>query len=340
MDLRASVANKRLTAELTLLDATLRKRQGVGVFFPFWNSSLATDARRSRLALSSASYRPPVLPFSPYVLTSLLLYFVLDRHRDGNPVTATPLDSALTNCDAHNSLTMRSYENCRVSLALPPLFSLLAPRTFHNSFLFRKFRTLSKNSLVSHPCKPKILLAPLPAVCGPTLLSPCSPTCFLACLRYNRCASIRGRNEFPPAFRRNPHRLRAPLLGRQHYGHLRAPLLLRRFRLPRQLSARKAEFPHRPNRHPPRHLRRHALLSAHFPRPSPRPPRFPPRSFAGLSDSCHRLFSARLHRRAVARPGQSRRSARAFCGFHSDFARAGHFDREALRRRHHGSCLQ
>src|SRR5260370_14699597 len=160
---------------------------------------------------------------------------------------------------------MPPYENCRVSLALPPLFSLLAPRTFHNSFLFRKFRTLSKNSRVSHPCKPKIFLAPLPAVCGPTLLSPRPAipllSCFPACLQYNRCASIRGRNEFPPASRRNPHRLRAPLLGRQHYGNLRAPLLLRRFRLPRQLSPQKAEFPHRAKRPPRWHLRRRGLVS-------------------------------------------------------------------------------
>src|ERR1700681_2899752 len=51
--------------------------------------------------------------------------------------------------------------------------------------------------------------------------------CFFISLQYNRCASIRGENEFQPALRRNPHRLRAPLLGRQHYGTLRASLLLR-----------------------------------------------------------------------------------------------------------------
>ncbi len=39
MDLPASVANKRLTAWLSPLDATLTKKRGVGVFFPFWNSS-------------------------------------------------------------------------------------------------------------------------------------------------------------------------------------------------------------------------------------------------------------------------------------------------------------
>src|SRR5260370_12234519 len=60
MDLLASVANKRLTAELNPLDATLTENQGEGVFFPFWNSSLATYARLSRLPLSSATYRPPL----------------------------------------------------------------------------------------------------------------------------------------------------------------------------------------------------------------------------------------------------------------------------------------
>src|SRR5712692_7302932 len=39
--------------------------------------------------------------------------------------------------------------------------------------------------------------------------------CFFISLQYNRCACIRGRNEFQPASRRNTNRLRAPLLGRQ-----------------------------------------------------------------------------------------------------------------------------
>src|SRR3989441_13253510 len=89
-------------------------------------------------------------------------------------------------------------------------------------------------------------------------------TCFLfnfqlstVNFQYNRCASIRGRNEFPPAPRRDTNRLRASLLGRQHQRDLRAPLLLRRVRLSRQLSPRKAEFPHRTNRHAHRNFWRH-----------------------------------------------------------------------------------
>ncbi len=40
--------------------------------------------------------------------------------RDEKPVTATPLLSTLTNRDAHNSFRIRSYANCRVSLAFSP----------------------------------------------------------------------------------------------------------------------------------------------------------------------------------------------------------------------------
>jgi len=40
--------------------------------------------------------------------------------RDEKPVTATPLFPSLTNCDARNSFRIRSYANCRVSLASSP----------------------------------------------------------------------------------------------------------------------------------------------------------------------------------------------------------------------------
>ena len=148
MGLPASVANKRLTVELSPLDATLTKNTGVRASFPFWNSPHVANVRPSRLALASASDSPPLLPLSPYILTSLLPCFVFDRHRDENHVTATLLDSALTNCDARNSFRMRFYENCRVSLTLSPLFSLFAQRVFHNSFALKRFRTLSRNSRV------------------------------------------------------------------------------------------------------------------------------------------------------------------------------------------------
>src|SRR3989441_10943929 len=89
-------------------------------------------------------------------------------------------------------------------------------------------------------------------------------TCFLfnfqlstVNFQYNRCASIRGRNEFPPAPRRDTNRLRASVLGRQYQRTLRAPLLLRRVRLFGPLPPRKAEFPHRTNRHAHRNFWRH-----------------------------------------------------------------------------------
>jgi hypothetical protein len=40
------------------------------------------------------------------------------RHRDEKPVTATPLDSALTNRDARNPVRIRFYKKCRVAAGL------------------------------------------------------------------------------------------------------------------------------------------------------------------------------------------------------------------------------
>src|SRR6266478_3998491 len=187
---------------------------------------------------------------------------------------------------------------------------------------------------------------PLPSSppCLPSFLSPCPtiplPPCFLTSLQYNRCASIRGKDEFQPAFRGDTDRLRAPFLGRQHHGNLRAPILLRRLRLPRQLSSRKAEFPHRANRHAHWNLRRHGLVPGHLRRRHRRPPRFPSRALAGLPDSGCRLFSARLHWRAVARSGKGRHSPRNFCGIHPDSACVGHLDGQALRGGNNGPRLQ
>ncbi len=47
--------------------------------------------------------------------------------RDEKSVTASPLESTLTNCDTRKSFRIRFYENCRVSLSRsPPLFTLCA----------------------------------------------------------------------------------------------------------------------------------------------------------------------------------------------------------------------
>src|SRR5258708_6737316 len=80
----------------------------------------------------------------PYILTSLPPYLLFSSSRDEKLVTATPLESVLTNRDARNSFRIRFYEKCRVSPALSSLFSLLAQRVFHNSFAIMRFRALSQ----------------------------------------------------------------------------------------------------------------------------------------------------------------------------------------------------
>jgi hypothetical protein len=116
------------------------------------------------------------------------------RHRDEKPLIASPLDSALTNCDAHNPFRFRFYENCRVSPLFPiknlksylrflfpshalcSLFSLFAPRVFQNSFAHKWFHTLSKNSRgLSHLFPSWNSLAVLPSL-PPRSSSHQSPT--------------------------------------------------------------------------------------------------------------------------------------------------------------------
>src|SRR5260370_30104730 len=80
----------------------------------------------------------------PYILASSPPCLLSPSSRDENPVTATPLESALTNRDAHNSFRIRFYEECRVSLVISSLFSLFAQRVFHNSFAIMRFRALSQ----------------------------------------------------------------------------------------------------------------------------------------------------------------------------------------------------
>ena len=72
---------------------------------------------------------------------------------------------------SRKSCVCRSYENCRVTSfklkvflsprrALSSLFSFFAPRTFHNSSLFKKICTLSKNSPGVHRQFPMWSLSP------------------------------------------------------------------------------------------------------------------------------------------------------------------------------------
>ncbi len=127
----------------------------------------------------------------------------LSRHRDEKPVTTSPLDSALTNRDARKSFRMRFYEKCRVSPAssikdlesfssspvasnaLCSLFSLFAPRVFHNSFPIRWFRTLSENSRV---CTPPASLFPVLLCASPCLSIPLA----------SRTLTVHRRHPHPP----------------------------------------------------------------------------------------------------------------------------------------------
>src|SRR2546427_10528093 len=61
---------------------------------------------------------PRLLDLSPYIRISLPPSPLLDRHRDEKRVTVSPLESALTNCDAYKSFRIRFYRKCRVSPGL------------------------------------------------------------------------------------------------------------------------------------------------------------------------------------------------------------------------------
>jgi hypothetical protein len=129
---------------------------------------------------------------SPAPAAVLSLHF---RHRDEEPVTATPLESAFTNCDACNPFRIRFYKNCRVSLpspiinlksyskfvlpgcALCSLFSLFAQRVFDNSIAIRGICTLSEKSRggmgISNKDLQELLAAPSrPSTRSPRLLAP------------------------------------------------------------------------------------------------------------------------------------------------------------------------
>src|SRR5271155_3149137 len=122
MNTPATVANKRLTENLTPLDATLTKNPGVG-----------------RTPCSKPANLPTCKLASDLCPNSFPLTFLATPHQ------LTPLLS-------------HSYKNHRgvgveniPSPALGSLFALLDQRVFHNSFAIRYFHTLSKNSRVAYP---------------------------------------------------------------------------------------------------------------------------------------------------------------------------------------------
>ncbi len=106
-----------------------------------WVVNFRTDLRRRSRSLN-------LLPRSHYILSFLLPHLLFPSSHDEKSVTASPLESAFTNCDARNLFRMCSYANCRVSLALSSRFSLFAQRVIHKSCAFKRLRTLSKYSRV------------------------------------------------------------------------------------------------------------------------------------------------------------------------------------------------
>jgi hypothetical protein len=123
MELPASVANKRLTAKLTPLDATLTKNRGMGspiCFSTFQRSNVQTcnDPR--------PGHQIPAAPLFSYTSELPIFYpLCFDIHPCNGGVYPLP------------------------AFLLAPLFSLFAPRASHNSFPLRRFHTLSKNNRVS-----------------------------------------------------------------------------------------------------------------------------------------------------------------------------------------------
>ncbi len=93
------------------------------------------------------NFRPaPCLPFSPLppsILASFLPYLPCPSSRDEKLVTATPLHSALTKCDACKSFRIRSYEKCRVSFLISP------SRHSCNFFRINTCRNASKQMTLS-----------------------------------------------------------------------------------------------------------------------------------------------------------------------------------------------
>ena len=88
----------------------------------------------------SASLRYPFLLFLTDLGPSNLLTFkrLSSRHRDENTVTATPLESALTNRDAVSLLDSALTKNCRVSYPRS-LFFYSLPYTLPSCVWFKSF---------------------------------------------------------------------------------------------------------------------------------------------------------------------------------------------------------
>ncbi len=108
MNLPASVANKGLTRSLSPLDSALTKNRG-------WGALLYSRAP------SCSEWGPPLCA----------------SDKDAHPESA--------NGGGANSRLRSCRKGFFSGFALGSLFSLFAPRVFHNSFASKRFRTLSQN---------------------------------------------------------------------------------------------------------------------------------------------------------------------------------------------------
>src|SRR5215475_7122695 len=77
-----------------------------------------------------------------------------------------------------------------------------------------------------------------------TRIADLSPFCYHPQRQRTKPRALKN-NAPPPTPHRNPRRLRAPLLDRQHLRNFRAPFLLRRLLLARRLPPGKTQLLHR-----------------------------------------------------------------------------------------------
>ncbi len=101
------------------------------------STPISSSLRAQRLCVKLSDSFPPSFPF-----TSSISFTSFISH----------LPYTLPSPVSRNPFVCHSCEKCRVSLALSSLLPLFAQRVIHNSFPFKRLRTLSKNSRVYPNC--------------------------------------------------------------------------------------------------------------------------------------------------------------------------------------------
>src|SRR6267143_754078 len=185
--------------------------------------------------------------------------------------------------------------------------------------------------------------APCHLSCHPPVpLTHCPPYFLASIFASSTIAALPsgGRNEFQPALRRNPHRLRAPLLGRQYYRALRASLLLRSVCLFGPLPSRSPQLSDGARHELDRALRRPGMVLGYLRRSNRRPARLSPCSFPRLSDPCRLVLLAWFDRIFVACAGTKLFATGSSRDDSSGSASLGGRPGEALRGRYDRAGLQ